>query len=160
MNSSARGVLVLFGFGAFLLLTGMGFVLTDRGNVTTILGWILAVLGVVLLAMAIIAYVEISRWNKQRRAGWQPLETRVAIDVASGEQKKTLLDTVDGQWRIALIGYPLELRDRVEQDGRIEYIGQIRHKKPLVVRPVGAESAEYLGYARSRDALGERPGAA
>ena len=160
MNSSARGVLIMFGAGAVLLVAGAVWVLGDNGAGLTVLGWVLAVLGLMVLTLAIIAYVAISRWIRQRRAGWRPLEARVVIDVASGEQKKTLLDTVDGQWRIALIEYPLELRDRLERDGRIEYIGEIRHKKPIVVRPVGVESAEYLGYARSRQELGERPGLA
>lgn len=154
MQPAVRGVLIMFGVAALLIVNGALCLLTDFWYGGPIVGWVLFGIGVLMIALTLTSYLSIARWNSMRKAGWRSLEVRVLLDHARGEKDKTLVDTADGQWRIAMLNYPLELRDQVERNGRIEYLGELAHKKPILLRALGSD-LEFVGYARAQSSLRE-----
>jgi hypothetical protein len=104
--------------------------------------------GVVLLVWSIVMFRKLSAWNELRRGKWTKLRVLMVVDDAYGERAKTLLDTKDGKYRIALARYPLELRDEIEVKNQIEYVGELADGEAILVR-LQKGSIEYFGRIRS-----------
>ncbi|WP_106848967.1 hypothetical protein [Blastococcus sp. Marseille-P5729] len=134
--------------GAPMLLIGVLFIAGLDSTMGDILGWIFVVVGVALLVLSMLMFRELSRWNKLRRTGWQKLVVKMVVDDAYGERDKTLVDTKDGKYRIAMARYPLELRDEIESSNVIEYVGELGDDTAILVRPRKGE-LEYFARCRS-----------
>ena len=118
---------------------------------------VILVVGVAVVGAGLGAFSAANSWNKKRRQGWTTLDVHVIPDDASGEIDKTLLDTNDRHWRIALVRYPLALRDLLVADHTIEYVGELQHDKPILVRPAAAAGRSYesFGHVKARAELPE-----
>lgn len=143
----------LFGLGAVCIFVPMLLLVLDREFPVAlrIVLLVVLVIGVLCVGIGLGAYIAADKWNKLRRQGWKPLDIDVVLDEAAGETEKTLLDTADGSWRIAMARYPLAIRDLLSADNRVEYVGELEHDKPVLVRPVvlAGRSYEAFGYAKS-----------
>lgn len=138
--------------GAPLLLIGVLFIVGLSSAAGNVIGGVLVAVGVLLLVWSVVMFRKLSRWNDLRKAGWHKLVVLIVIDDAHGEQQKTLLDTPDGKYRIALAHYPLELRDAIEEINEIEYVGELGDNQPILMRPSGG-GIEYFGLARELETL-------
>lgn len=140
----------LFGLGAVCIFVPMMFLVLMTGMPTAVRIMLLVVLivGVLLVGVGLGAFMTADRWNKKRRAGWTPIDIHVVPDDAAGEIEKTLLDTNDRRWRIAIARYPLAIRDVLIADHTIEYVGELQHDKPVLLRPA-------VGAARSYESFGQ-----
>lgn len=143
----------MFGLGAVFIFVPMMFLVLMRGMPTAvrILLLVLLVLGVMMVGVGLGAFMTADKWNKKRREGWTSIDIHVVPDDAAGEIEKTLLDTNDRRWRIAMVRYPLAVRDLLIADHTIEYVGELEHDKPVLLRPVAdaGRSYESFGYAKS-----------
>lgn len=143
--------------GAPLLLIGVLFIAGLRSTAGDVIGWIFVVTGILLLIWSVLMFRQLQRWNELRRTGWKKLKVLLVVDDAYGERDKTLLDSKDGKYRIAMARYPLELRDEIEETNQIEYVGELSDTKPILVRPREGE-LEYFAVVRTTEALrAERP---
>lgn len=142
--------------GAPLLLIGVLFIVGLDSKMGDILGWIFVAVGVGLLILSVLMFRELSKWNALRRGGWKKLKVKMVIDDAYGERDKTLLDTKDGEYRIAMARYPLELRDEIEQTNVIEYVGELADDSSILVRPRRGE-IEYFARCKSLESVRARP---
>lgn len=147
----------LFAIGATLLIAVAVTLLvwSARPTFATVLLVALAVVALIAIALGLFAFYQANQWNRLRKQGWSSMTVRVVPDHAQEEVSKTLLDTLDGSWRLAVIGYPLEARDAIAESGTMEYVGAIAHDKPILIRPVDQLTArfEYFCYAKSRASL-------
>ncbi|WP_153503861.1 hypothetical protein [Cumulibacter manganitolerans] len=144
--------------GAPLVLIGVLLIAGLRSSFADILGWIFVVVGIGLLVLSILMFRELSKWNVLRRGKWTTVAATVVHDDAYSEQAKTLIDTVDGKWRIALARYPLELRDVIADQKRLEYVGTLADDASLLVRPTPGE-LEYFARCRAIASITEARGA-
>ena len=153
LGAAARTSVVLFASAAPLLLVGLLGVLGVFGDLSTlwlVLCVVALVLAVALIAVSVSVFLAVNRWARLRRGDWQRLAVGVRPDLASGEVAKTVLQTDDEAYRILLLRYPLDLRDRVQTDRAVEYVGTLGHDKDLLIRPVGgALATETFGRAKS-----------
>lgn len=143
----------LFGLGAVCIFVPMMFLVLMAGMPTAvrILLVVLLIVGVLLVGIGLGAFMTADKWNKKRREGWTPIDIHVVPDDAAGEIEKTLLDTNDRRWRIAMARYPLAIRDMLIADHTIEYVGELQHDKPVLLRPAtgAGRSYESFGHAKS-----------
>lgn len=118
---------------------------------------VILVVGVAIVGAGLGAFSAANKWNKKRRLGWTRLDVHVLPDDASGEIEKTLLDTNDRRWRIAMARYPLAMRDVIIADHTIEYVGELRHDKPILLRPAAAAGRSYesFGHVKARAEIPE-----
>lgn len=153
LGAAARSAVILFASAAPLLLLGLLGVLGVFGDLSLL--WLIVcivalVIAVVLMAASLSVFVGVNRWARLRRGDWQRLAIAVRPDLASGEVAKTVLETEDEAYRILLLRYPLELRDQVQTDRAIEYVGTLGHDSDLLIRPVGGPlETETFGRAKS-----------
>lgn len=134
--------------GAPLLLIGVLFIVgVSKSTMADIVGIVFVVVGVALLIWSVIMFKKLSKWNHLRKGKWNRLRVLMVVDDAYGEQEKTLLDTKDGKYRIALARYPLELRDEIELKNQVEYVGELADSEPVLVR-LEKGSIEYFGQVR------------
>ncbi|PRZ42957.1 hypothetical protein CLV47_1037 [Antricoccus suffuscus] len=142
-----------FGLGAVAVFVPMMFLVLMRGMPTAIriVLIVVEVVGVMLVGAGLGAFMTADKWNKKRRAGWTPIDIHVVPDDAAGEIDKTLLDTNDRRWRIAMARYPLAVRDVLIADHTIEYVGELEHDKPVLLRPAAdaGRSYESFGHVKS-----------
>lgn len=143
--------------GAPAVLIGVLFIVGLDSTMGDILGWIFVVVGVGLLVLSVLMFRALSSWNKLRRSGWRKLVVKVVVDDAYGERDKTLVDTKDGKYRIAMARYPLELRDEIEATNVIEYVGELGDDAAILVRPKQGE-LEYFARCRLLATLAPRTG--
>ena len=134
--------------GAPLLLIGVLFIVGLSSTMADVIGWLFVLAGVALLVWSIVMFRKLSRWNELRKGRWNKLRVLMVVDDAYGEREKTLLDTRDGRFRIALARYPLELRDEIEVKNQIEYVGELADGEAILVR-LEKGSIEYFGRIRS-----------
>ena len=144
--------------GAPMVLIGVLLIAGLRSSFADVLGWIFVLVGAALLVLSVLMFRALSRWNERRRGQWTRVSATVVHDDAYSEQAKTLVDTSDGQWRIALARYPLELRDLVADNKQLEYVGTLADNESVLVRPE-AGALEYFGKCRAISQLSKGTGA-
>lgn len=150
-----RSAVTLLMLGAVVAAGGF-FVLaipTSGGTVLLVLQYIAIVVGLMIFAVGVTLFAAANRWRRLRLGTWETLKVGVLPDEADAEVRRTLMDTRDGVWRIAIADYPLDLRDRAAELGTIEYAGQLKADQPLLVRVPG-QPAEHFGVPKSRAGLG------
>lgn len=134
--------------GAPLLLIGVLFLVGLSSTMGDIIGIFFIVVGIALLVWSVVMFRKLSAWNDLRKGKWRKVRVLVVVDDAYGEREKTLLDTKDGKYRIALARYPLELRDEIELKNQIEYVGDLADGASVLVR-LQPGGIEYFGAIRS-----------
>lgn len=147
----------LFAIGAALLIVAAVVLLVWSGRpvIITVVLVLAIVVALILIGLGLFAFNQANQWNQLRKQGWKKASVTVVPDHASKEGLKTLMDTADGNWRLAVISYPLEARDAIAESGQLEYIGNIAQNKPILVRPANdvARRFEYFSYAKNRASL-------
>lgn len=143
--------------GAPLLLIGVLFIVGLSSTTADIIGGLFVLVGVALLIWSIVMFRKLSTWNQLRKGKWSRLKVLIVVDDAYGEREKTLLDTKDGKYRIALARYPLELRDEIELKNVIEYVGDLSDGEAVLVR-IKQGSIEYFGRVREKAGLDAKGG--
>lgn len=143
--------------GAPLLLIGVLFLVGLSSTTGDIIGWVFIVVGIALLVWSIVMFRKLSSWNELRKGKWKKVRVLIVVDDAYGEREKTLLDTKDGKYRIALARYPLELRDEIEMKNQVEYVGELADGEAILVR-LKKGGIEYFGRIRSIATLGTEGG--
>ncbi|MFV0535531.1 MAG: hypothetical protein ACK5MR_18055 [Cumulibacter sp.] len=138
--------------GAPMVGIGVLFLVGLSSTTADIIGWLFVAAGIVLLAWSIVMFRKLSHWNKLRKGKWSRVRVLMVVDDAYGEREKTLLDTKDGKYRIALVHYPLELRDEIEMKNQIEYVGELANDSSVLVR-LSSGSIEYFGRVRTLASL-------
>ena len=138
----------LFGLGAVCIFVPMMFLVLMGGMPTAVQILLVVVLtiGVLLVGIGLGAFMAANKWNKKRRQGWTTIDIHVVPDDAAGEIEKTLLDTNDRRWRIAMARYPLAIRDVLIADHTIEYVGELQHDKPVLLRPAAGAGRSYESF--------------
>lgn len=147
----------LFAIGAALLIAvAVALLVWSAPPIfATVILVVLAMVALIMIGLGLFAFSQANRWNRLRKQGWTSMAVRVVPDHAQEEVLKTLLDTLDGSWRLAVIGYPLEARDAIAESAQMEYVGRIAHDKPILMRPKDQSTSrfEYFCYAKSRASL-------
>lgn len=134
--------------GAPLLLIGVLFIAGLSSTVADVIGGGFVLVGGTLLVWSIVMFRKLSQWNELRKGTWTTLPVLMVVDDAYGEREKTLLDTADRQYRIALVRYPVELRDEIELKNQVEYVGELADGEAILVR-LHQGSIEYFGRVRA-----------